>query len=478
MIQTLIQPVRICYDNGDGNDNNATKPEFWSHLGLMLLESKSTMANLVHRSFENDVAEAGDVVHTYRPNSFRIRRKKDTGEVEEQDATSERINVPLNQHIYSSFIIKDREWSLNAKDLVALHLPQAVSAIARGIDRAVTGFATQAFIKTPSERVGRLGGLSSSNTRQAVIEANEKFDLANVPDEERRLLLNPRSRTHFLDSDFLVSADKSGDQANAALRNAFLGELFGFDTFKSNNMASVTNGSTDTVSGTVTGALAAEAQTADEAVTITGYEVVDGEWVTISGNDQPQYATAATGTTNTTGITLNEAQKYASSAGAEIIVYRSCLANGTYAVDHEDDIIVDGHTANKGPQVGQLLAIGTGVSRKVYTIVEATAVSATSTSILLDRPLEAELTDNASVFPGPAGVFNVGFHRDSIALVTRPLVAPRSVLGVDSHVAVSDNMGLRVTMQYDSKKQGTRVTVDVLAGLAMLNDQMGTLILG
>ena len=470
--------VEICYDNGALNDNTSTKPEIWANIGLLLLEEKAVMMDLVNRSFENEFADAGDIVHTYRPNKFRIKRKSDTGSVEEQDAILDKVQVPLDQHIYTSFIIKDREWSLNMKDLVRLHLAPAISTVARGVDRAITG-QIHRFLGGPSDRVGQLNGLSPSNTRSSIIAAQEKLDLLNVPEEDRRLLLNPRSRSHLLNTDLLVKANESGDQANAALRKAFIGELFGFDTFKSNNMVAVTDDNTDTASGTVTGGLAAGAQTSLEAVSITGHEVVAGEWAVVAGNDQPQYATASTtGAGDTTAVTLNEAQKFASSAGAAIKVYKAAAAKGAYAVGYDEDITVDGFAANKGPQVGQLLATGTGASRKIYTVIEVEVVTSTEYKILLDRPLEAALADNDAVFPGPAGVFNFAFHRDALALVTRPLAIPPSNLGALFAVANNGSIGLRVSMQQDTKKQGTRVNVDVLAGLALLDVDMALPVLG
>ena len=35
------------------------------------------IANLVHRDFENEIRQFGDVVHTRRPGTFQIRRKAD-----------------------------------------------------------------------------------------------------------------------------------------------------------------------------------------------------------------------------------------------------------------------------------------------------------------------------------------------------------------------------------------------------------------
>jgi len=474
----LCQAVSICYANGDLNDNSATKPEFWANLGLMLLEEKSVMMDLVHREFENEVAQSGDLVHTYRPNKFRIKRKSDTDEVEEQDAILDAIQVPLDQHIYTSFIIKDKEWSLNNKDLVRLHLAPAINAVSRGVDRVISG-QVHRFLGAPADRVGLLNGLTPANTRSSVIAAQEKLDLNNVPEDERRLILSPRSRSQFLNTDLIVKANEAGVDFNAALRRAFLGDLFGFETFKSNNIPQVTDDATDKAEGTVTAALLAGEVTSLEAVTITGYEVNVGEWAVVAGNDQPQFITAATtGGGNTTAVTLNEAQKFASDSGAVLKVYKKADAKGAFAVGFDNDIIVDGHSTSLPPQVGQMLATGIGATRRTYTIIEAEVVTTTETKILLDRPLEVALADNEDVFPGPAGVLNLAFHREALALITRPLAMPPNNLGALFAVAQNGSIGIRVSMQTDTKKQGTRVNVDVLAGLALLDADMACPVLG
>jgi hypothetical protein len=99
-------------------------------------------------------------------------------------------------------------------------------------------------------------------------------------------------------------------------------------------------------------------------------------------------------------------------------------------------------------------------------------------SLLLDRPLEAALSNGDLAFPGPAGSFNLAFHRDALALVSRPLARPSSQFGVMSSVANHNDVAMRVTMQYDSKAQGTRVTMDLLCGYAVLDPNLACVFLG
>jgi hypothetical protein len=157
-------------------------------------------------------------------------------------------------------------------------------------------------------------------------------------------------------------------------------------------------------------------------------------------------------------------------------VFKACDVNGGYDAGYTKEIVLDGWT--NAPQVGQMIAFGTGGSRHVYTIIESFLSGSGEQSVLLDRPLDIALVNNDKAFPGPYGAFNLAFHREALALVNRPLARPNSQFGVMSGVAAHNDISMRVTMQYDSAIQGTRVTLDMLCGYALLNVNLGCLLLG
>ena len=114
-----------------------------------------------------------------------------------------------------------------------------------------------------------------------------------------------------------------------------------------------------------------------------------------------------------------------------------------------------------------MLAFGTGGSRKVYTVIESEDAGSTC-AVYLDRPLELAVADDDPAFPGPTGSMNLAFHRDALALVTRPLALPDSRMGVMAAVVPHNGIGMRVLMQYDINAGGTVVNCDILAGVAVL----------
>lgn len=457
------------------NDLDAFVPEHWAMEGLEILEENMVMARLVHRDFEDQIKEFGDVVNTRRPGEFNTRRKTDSDQIELQDAVATNVQVPLDQHFYVSFTIKDGEQSKSFQDLAGIYLLPAMRQIGRSVDRALCG-RVHALLDTPSRRVGRLSGMTSANAKDFVLSARERLNINKAYADGRNLVLSPASETSILATELFLAADKRGD-GGEAVEEARLGRILGFQTFMDQNVNSITTENADTATGTVTNAADAGAS-GSQTVSIVGHEVVAGEYAVVSGNDQPTYATASTvATGDTTAVTLNEANKFATDAGATITVYKACAVNGAYAVGYTKGVVLDGFAVDKAPQQGQLIAFGTGASRRVYTVIDAYDSGSTRV-VWLDRPLEVALADNDAAFPGPAGSFNLAFHRDSIALVTRPLALPNPRSGVMAGNANAYDVSMRVTMQYSIKDQGTIVTCDMLGGIALLDQNLAVPLLG
>ena len=480
----LSRAVLASFDNNfdvTSSGANGFIPELWASEGLAILQENMVIANLVHRDFENEIRQFGDVVNTRRPGVFQIRRKKDGTTLANQDATATNVRVPLDQWFYTSFTVKDGEASKSFQDLVDIYLRPGMMTIARSVDRAVLG-RVHGFLGAPADRVGRLGALSAYNSKDFVLEARERLNINKAPLEGRNLVLAPTSETALLKNELFIAAQQRGD-FGSALESATLGRILGFDTYMDQNVNSVQGSTCDSIVGTVTNAMAAGAAIASQAVTVTGYEVLGGEFCVAAGNDQPTYATTSThGGSNTTAITLNEVNKYATLAAAPLTVYRSCLIAGTKLAGWVEAVTVDTYSdPTLAPKVGQLIAFKhAGGTRHTYTVIESYRANANGDpnpagavyALYLDRPLEYDVTDEDTCFPGPAGALNVAFHRNALALVTRPLAIPNNAMGVLSHVGVYNDIAMRVSMQYSIKDGGTVVNLDILAGVAILDTNL------
>jgi hypothetical protein len=453
------------------NDNNAFIPELWAMEGLHILEENMVMASLVHRDFSNEVANYGDVVNTRRPGTFATRRKTDSDSIVLQDAAATNVQVPLNQHMYVSFTIKDGEASKSFQELVDIYLLPGMMGIARGIDRVILG-AVPSFL---TNKVGKLGTLSALNAKDSLLEAREKMNENLAFPESRNCVLAPSAETAMLKTELFLKANERGDSGRA-LREAALGRVLGFDTWMDQNVSGLSAALLDTATGAMGAAYAAGSSSNMDVTMSPNFIATVGEYAVIAGNGQPTTLSVVASDANTTNsVALDEALVDAVVNTAVITISQKCQIDLTagYAAGWAKAINLDGFTATKYPRVGQLIDIS-GVT---YVIIESDDNSG-DREIWLDRPLEVAIIDGADVFPGPGGSFNLCFHRDAIALVTRPLALPANALGVRSQVGVYNNIAMRVTMQYDITTQGTVVTLDILCGVKQLDARLGCVLLG
>ena len=354
-----------------------------------------------------------------------------------------------------------------------MYLVPSMRTIARSIDRALIGHVHKfASLGTPAGRVGRLQNLPAATSHEVVLEAREILNANNAPlDENRSLLLSSMSETSLLKNTMFLKAMERGD-GGSALTNANLGRILGFNTFLAQNVPYCNLLNADVKVGDVTGA---EVAGETGALTCTLGASTVGEFCNVAGNDQPTWITALSGAT--TDVTLNEALKYATLAGAVLTLYNHANVEATYALAYDEQIEVS-HTSAKKPQIGQLLAFGTGGTRRVYTIIEVDVVSATNTKVMLDRPLDLAVALNDDAYPGPAGSLNMAMHRECVALVTRPVAVPPNQFGVLSGTGAYNGIGMRVSMQYDINAGGTVVNCDILAGIKELDTDLAVVLLG
>lgn len=456
-------PELVCW----ANDNDAWIPEIWAREALRTLASNMVMGALVNRDYSDMVAEYGDVVNTSRPADFVGKRKTDSDSVTEQDAVSANIPVPLDQHFHVTFVIKDGEMSKALPNLLEKYLEPAAREIAESVDRVLCG-QTCRLVDTSEE--GRLTEMDSTNADEFVLDANAALDIARCPKAGRNLVLGPRAQKECLKADLFVSAEKRGD-AGTALRTASLGTVYGLDSFMDQNMGYVATGDAQITTGTTDNAEAAGSTVVETSIAAAA-DITAGCYVVFEGEGKPYRISSIAN--DPIDLTLTEGLRDAVAASADVTVYRKGEVDlvAGYAAGWAKEITVDGHDANKGPQVGQWVTFGTGASSHSYTVIEVSETTTTESDITLDRPLETAISDGDAVFYGPAGGFNLAFHRDAIALVSRPLATVPGDMGARSFVASYDGLAMRVTMQYDSSVQGMRVTFDLLCGVAVLDDRL------
>lgn len=453
------------------NDLDAFIPEIWAQEGLLLLENNMVAGNLVHRDFENEIASFGDVVNTRLPADFVGKRKIDTDDVTVQDAVTPNVAVVLNQHLHTSFLVRDGEESKGFQSLRDNLLAPAMLSLAQMVDEVVLA---QVYQFLPNA-VGQLG---VTPTKESVIAVRNKMNQNKVPMEGRHLIMTSQTEADLLAIDAFVAADKIGDEGSA-LREGSLGRKYGILNWMSQNTPNVPEGGALVLSDLMvdnTGGYPAGTTTLTIDGRVAGTAIQAGSWVRIAGDGHPQRVLSSVGAGTPTSITISPGlfNAVADDAGIDEYIPGQIDNIGGYALNFSKEMTVDGFGV--AAAAGQLISIAGGAptgAEPTYGLLS----TPTTTGILLGRPLDGSVADDDFVAPGPAGSYNFAFHRQALALVTRPLAAPAAGTGALSFVASYNGLSMRVTMTYDGSKQGHLVTCDLLCGVKVLDQRLGAVML-
>jgi len=434
------------------NDVEALIPELWAMEALLQLGKESVFPWLVHRDFDELIASKGEVVNAHLPANFVLNRKNGSDGVETQDANSKTVPVKLDQHLYISFIIRDGEESKAFKDLISLYLEPAIRTISEGLDKMLAG---QVY-----NFLGNSVGMAAAGADSSTLPDLKALMTNNrVPSRGRNTVMSANSEASLTKLDLFVGADKVGDDGTA-LREGSLGRKYG-----ANNMV-------DIAIPSLVGGVAGLTKTVNKA---TGYmKGYTGSIALDTGVAHALYGIVEIGgsvytvsDSTATTVTLNEPLKSNLADDSEIHQVEAGIIGAAYAEGYEKGVVI----TNIRGTVGEAIRTASG---EIYSIIEKTGVADT---YLLDRPLESSLANNQKVGAFPDGDYNFSFHRSALALVTRPLALPKEGAGALSAVVNEDGIGIRVVITYDGVAQGHRVTIDLLAGVKVLNDDLGAVAL-
>lgn len=209
------------------NALNVMDPELWAVESLEALQNNLVMANLVHRDFENVVAQKGDIINTRQPQTFIANDMGATVTV--QDLAPANVQIALNKWKEVTFVLNDKEQAYNIKDLKEEYVQPAMYALANQIDKDLCALYTDI-----STSVGTAGTDITSNL---VVDARKALSTQKAPNDRRYLILSAKDEAALLKEDKFVTAEKVGD-GGTALREASLGRRYGFDIYMDQNIVS------------------------------------------------------------------------------------------------------------------------------------------------------------------------------------------------------------------------------------------------
>lgn len=202
-------------------------PEFWAMESLMALENNLVMANLVHRDFENIVAQKGDTVNTRQPQTFVAN---DMGAaVTVQDLAPTNVQIILNKWKEVTFVLGDKEQAFSVNSLVEEYIQPAMYTLADQIDNDLCALYT--------DLTTNVGTAGTDLVADIVVDARKALNGQKAPIDRRNLVLSSKDEAALLKEDKFTSADKIGDDGTA-LKEASLGRRYGMGLYMDQNIVS------------------------------------------------------------------------------------------------------------------------------------------------------------------------------------------------------------------------------------------------
>lgn len=135
------------------------------------------------------------------------------------------IPVQLTEHVYSAIKLTDEQRTLDIQDFARQVVMPQVSAMAYKLEDLIAD-----LVDSPS--YDEVLAIDPYDTFPGFIDARRKLNDANVPDQNRVLVVGSAVEADILKDDQFRQFQQSGD-ANA-LRRAYLGDIAGMRVFRSN----------------------------------------------------------------------------------------------------------------------------------------------------------------------------------------------------------------------------------------------------
>lgn len=195
---------------------------------LPALMGNLVMGNLVNRSFEPTLAQAGDTVNVPIPPTLTANNIAQGGSVTTQNPNLGNGQIVLNTHAEATFQIPDVTKVLAVPDLLRLYMEPAVIAIAEKIESDLMNLYAQFTANTP------VGTGGTSLTEASIDSAETALFNAKVPaSAQKYLIVDGATYSQLRQIPRFSEYSSAGEAGVRAMIDGNVGKLKDFFVFRS-----------------------------------------------------------------------------------------------------------------------------------------------------------------------------------------------------------------------------------------------------
>ena len=195
---------------------------------LPALMGNLVMGNLVNRSFEPALAQAGDTVNVPIPPTMVANNIAEGGSVVTQNPSLGNAAIVLNTHAEATFQIPDVTKILAVPDLLKLYMQPAVVALAEKIETDLLNLYSQFTANST------IGTSATPLTEAAIDQAETVLFKAKVPSSQSKyIVVDADSYSALRQIPRFSEYSNAGDAGLRALVDGSIGKLKDFYVFRS-----------------------------------------------------------------------------------------------------------------------------------------------------------------------------------------------------------------------------------------------------
>jgi len=242
-------------------------PEIWSDEVIAAYEKNLVLAPLVKKLSMQ--GKKGDTIHIPKPTRGTAAAKVENQAVTIQNAVEDEVIVTINQHFEYSRLIEDITETQALSSLRQFYTSDAGYALAKNVDDALftlgkkfgdgdgSSWATSATFYNDATGGTSAYAVNTVTTADVFTDAFfrdmvQKMDDADVPMDNRFLVIPPSLRNAIMGIDRYVSSDFVNGQG---VVNGKIGELYGVDIYVSSNVPVIETAADNAAGGNIRGAI-------------------------------------------------------------------------------------------------------------------------------------------------------------------------------------------------------------------------------
>ena len=216
-------------------------PKLWNARLLANLDKAFVYAKLMNRDYEGEIKEMGDTVHINSLNNIAIKKYTANTDIDPaEQLTTVDQTLKIDQGDYYNFYVNDVDRVQSAGNLMDKAMQRAGYGLAEKADTYLGNlFATEGKITKDLGSTGTPLVITKDNAYETLVKIKVALDKANVPKENRWVVMPPDFEGFMLLDPRFAGAD--GANAESRLMNGAVAKAAGLNIFISNNVPNTSN---------------------------------------------------------------------------------------------------------------------------------------------------------------------------------------------------------------------------------------------